>query len=72
MAKTELTDKSPMLIGKHKGEAMVDVPAAYLLWLGANIEKNKKAGNHISNNNMLILAYYLDNKEVLQKEIGQK
>lgn len=30
----KLTDKHEMLFGKHKGEALGDVPASYLLWLG--------------------------------------
>jgi uncharacterized protein (DUF3820 family) len=28
-----LTDSSPMPFGKHKGKAMINVPAVYLLWL---------------------------------------
>lgn len=28
-----LTDNSPMPFGKYRGTAMINVPAAYLLWL---------------------------------------
>ena len=28
-----LTDESPMPFGKHKGTAMANVPADYLLWM---------------------------------------
>jgi uncharacterized protein (DUF3820 family) len=30
---TEFTDSTPMPFGKHKGKAMANVPAVYLLWL---------------------------------------
>lgn len=30
----ELKDDDPMPFGKHRGTAMKDVPASYLLWLG--------------------------------------
>lgn len=32
MSKQELTDESPMPWGKHKGVAMANVPANYLLY----------------------------------------
>lgn len=29
----QFTDSTPMPIGKHRGKAMVNIPAPYLLWL---------------------------------------
>lgn len=29
----KLTDKDPMPWGKYKGQAMINVPASYLMWL---------------------------------------
>lgn len=33
MRTSELMDTDPMPFGKHKGQAMQDVPASYLDWL---------------------------------------
>jgi len=55
-----LKDDSPMPWGKeHKGKAMVDVPASYLLWMW----ENKKGGPFVR-------KYIKDNLEVLKKEMG--
>lgn len=35
----DLTDLSPMPFGRYHGEAMEDVPAAYLHWLWENGKK---------------------------------
>lgn len=58
------TDNTPMPFGKHKGKAMVNVPAKYLLILldmGCNIGKDADK----------VKRYILDNIEVLRKEAGQ-
>lgn len=51
------TDNTPMPFGKHKGKAMVNVPAIYLLWL------LDKGVDHAG-----VKHYILDNEEYLRKE----
>ena len=49
-----------MPFGRHKGKAMINVPAKYLLWLyneGCNHEAVKR--------------YILENLDALNKEAGQ-
>lgn len=53
-----LTDKSPMPWGKHKGTAMANVPANYLIWC---YENNKCDGP--------VKVYIEDNLELLKKEV---
>lgn len=53
-----LTDKDLMPFGKHKGVAMANVPADYLLWL---YENNKCSGE--------VKAYIIDNMDVINSEI---
>lgn len=58
---TILSDNSPMPFGKHKGKAMINIPAKYLLWLynqGVDHEAVKK--------------YIISNLEILKKEAGEK
>lgn len=55
-----LTDTCPMPWGKHKGKRMIDVPAAYLLWLHT---EGKANGD--------VAAYIDDNMDVLLKETNQ-
>jgi len=53
-----LTDESPMPYGKHKGVAMANVPADYLLYM--------------YNQDMLteeVSAYVEDNMDVLEQEV---
>lgn len=56
----KLTDNSLMPFGKHKGTAMANVPASYLLWLKNNVEKVDSA----------VLEYINDNLDVLRNENG--
>lgn len=54
---TEITDNTLMPFGMHRGKAMVNIPAVYLLWLynnGCNHEGVKK--------------YILNNLDALNKE----
>jgi uncharacterized protein (DUF3820 family) len=53
-----LTDNSPMPFGKHKGEKMANVPAAYLMWL---YDENKC--------NREVREYIEDNLDVLKEEV---
>ena len=48
-----LTDTDKMPFGKHKGEPMQDVPAAYLHWLWSNGKKDDRlcpVANYIRTN----------------------
>lgn len=56
-----LTDNSPMPFGKHKGTAMANVPANYLMWLYNENKCNKKVRDYID-----------DNLDVLTNEIKIK
>lgn len=55
----ELTDKSPMPYGQHKGFKMEDVPAKYLMWL---LEK-KRANDRVK-------AYIISRKESIDMELN--
>jgi len=57
----KLTDNMPMPFGKHKGEAMANVPASYLIFLYDN---NLPDGN--------VKAYIEENMDALRKEITEK
>lgn len=46
----ELTASSPMPYGKHKGKAMFDVPAEYLLWLYDNNKCSEGVAQYIEKN----------------------
>lgn len=52
------TDKTLMPFGKYKGTALVNVPAAYLLWLHGQ-----------GCNNTALVAYIESNKDVLQSQV---
>ena len=52
-----LTDKSIMPFGKHKGVAMANVPAQYLIWLYENDKCNSEVKEYIE-----------DNMDILKKE----
>lgn len=53
-----LTDNSPMPFGQHKGKAMANVPAQYLLWLYNKGVAHGPVGRYI-----------LDNLEALKSEV---
>lgn len=53
----QFTDSTPMPFGIHRGKAMVNVPAIYLLWL------RDKGCDHEG-----VKRYILDNIEALNKE----
>lgn len=52
-----LTDNCSMPYGIHKGKAMIDVPADYLIWA----HDNKKCSNQVR-------TYIVQNWDALQKE----
>lgn len=54
------TDNTPMPFGKHKGKAMVNVPAVYLIWLFNN------SCTHTG-----VKQYIIDNLAALEKEAGK-
>lgn len=57
MTQKKLTDEDPMMFGKHKGTAMANVPADYLLYLYHN---NLPDGN--------VRDYIEDNLDSIQQE----
>jgi len=57
-----LTDKSKMPWGKHRGKAMEDIPASYLLWL---YNQTTKSDNDV-------MHYIRENLDVLEKEVKEK
>jgi uncharacterized protein (DUF3820 family) len=56
-----LNDDSPMPFGKHKGEKMANVTAAYLMWLYNDGKCNKEFREYIE-----------DNLDVLKQEIKRE
>ena len=56
-----MTDDSIMPFGKHKGEKLANVPAAYMLWLHEN-------GNTFGG----LKTYLQENEEVFRAEIKQQ
>lgn len=57
----KFNDNTPMPFGKHKGEALINVPASYLLWYW---EKN---GGKLQHNSPLSV-YIHENIEVIQRD----
>lgn len=55
----DITDKTPMPFGKHKGIAMANVPADYLIWIFENNKCSPQIANYIRNN-----------LDILRKEIA--
>ena len=55
----QLTDTSPMPLGKYKGVPMQEVPAEYLIWYRENAKSP----------NPQLMEYILDNWQVLKKEV---
>lgn len=43
----KLTDDSPMPYGRYEGDAMIDVPASYLIWLYENNKCNVEVNEYI-------------------------
>lgn len=61
----ELTDKSPMPFGVHKGKLIKNVPASYLLWLWNNgvwQEAHKPIHHYIKDN---IAALEMDDSDTI-------
>jgi uncharacterized protein (DUF3820 family) len=66
-----LKDTDIMTFGMHKGKEMQDVPASWLFWYKAELEKNQQKGMTITNLSMSIYEYIISNRNVLQKEIDE-
>lgn len=58
------TDESLMPFGQHKGLALDEVPASYLIWLGEKLKEKDK----LNSTERALLDYIKDNWDVLQKE----
>ena len=56
---TKTNDKYIMPFGKHKGEAIGDVPASYLLWFFEQVWSTKYRA---------VYGYIVENKKHLEKE----
>jgi len=61
-----LTDNDPMPFGKHKGTAMANVPADYLMWLWKKQGTTKPFGEAAQ----AVMDYILDNLDALKLETG--
>ena len=59
---TKLTDKSALWFGMHKGTALKDVPASYLLWI-LNTWKEIPPPLH---------AYLVENQDALLEEQAEQ
>ena len=62
----KLTDESIMPFGKHKGEALEDVPAKYLLWLSGEILQKQESSR--SKFETALSEYVEENYELLKQE----
>lgn len=62
----KLTDDSRMPFGKHRDAKMEDVPAEYLLWLRDDMQPLEPDA---SEERRAVLAYILDNEDVLESEL---
>jgi len=61
-----MDDETPMPFGKHKGTAMANVPATYLLWLFDQIGNDAA---RLTGWNHDIYVYVNSNMDALQKEV---
>jgi hypothetical protein len=57
------TDQTTMPWGKHKGEKLANIPAAYLIWLYEN------AGIAGQYHNKWLADYIKDNMDILKAEV---
>lgn len=53
-----------MPFGRHKGKAMANVPAKYLLWFYNNADAMTESAKAVR-------RYILDNLDVIKKEAGE-
>ena len=65
----KMNDNTPMPFGKHKGKAMVEVPASYLLWYWNEHEGQSTVGMYPDKRN--VLKYIEENLDVLKKEVRE-
>lgn len=63
-------DTDLMPYGKHVGTKLANVPASYLQWLWENTLSNSVI--HMSLTNKKLRQYYIDNKDVIEKELKEK
>lgn len=50
----EITDTTPMPWGKHKGAAMANIDADYLLWVRENLSLSTPMQKYIDDNRVLL------------------
>lgn len=58
-----MNDRTPMPFGKHKGQALEECPASYLLWLADELSKEPKDRVRAE-----LRAYVDANRAALEKE----
>lgn len=61
-----MKDTDLMPFGLHAGKKMANVPASYLLYMGG--EMGKKFHKNMTLNEVNILKYIEENKQVLEKQ----
>ena len=62
-------DDTIMPWGKHKGDAVQDVPASYLLWLDDEMKKSSSRRSPFHNG---LLVYINENRDILEKQVREK
>jgi uncharacterized protein (DUF3820 family) len=68
---TALTDNSPMPFGKHRGQALINVPASYLIWLYDAQTKRMAAGEVLSLADRTLRTYINNNLDALRVETAK-
>lgn len=67
-----LTDKSIMTFGMHKGKELQDVPATWLMWYYNQITDKINKGTKLNKVETDFKEYIEDNMEVLKKELNER
>jgi uncharacterized protein (DUF3820 family) len=63
-----LTDDDKMLFGIHKGKAMANVPAKYLLWFYDELKQRQSKGLRLNSAELELHEYISDNLDILKNE----
>jgi hypothetical protein len=72
MSTLQLTDESIMTFGAHKGKALQDVPATWLIWIYQELTHSIYNKQTLTEFNKALHAYIKDNMAVIQKELADK
>lgn len=63
-----MTDESLMPFGKHKGKAMANIPAHYLLWLWENADSLRNPVKEYIERNLDVIKTEVANSEKKKKK----